>query len=169
VSALGHLPGVHVLFLGDGDPGYNERLSRRARESGVHARVHFHDSVPLERLLGYTAEADVGVSLLGGDCENHRLALPNKVFEYVAAGVPVLASALPELDRVIREYGIGWTVDSSDPADIARGLAEALRRRDDPELGSNLERAARRLNWGEERAILESAYARLANGVVGER
>ena len=59
------------------------------------------DSVPLDDLLANTAEADVGVTLLQDTCENHRLALPNKLFEYIAAGVPVVASALPEVQRLV--------------------------------------------------------------------
>ena len=67
-------------------------------------------SVSLDDLLAHTAEADVGVTLLQDTCENHRLALPNKLFEYIAAEVPVVASALPEVQRLIDAYGIGWCV-----------------------------------------------------------
>ena len=91
-----------------------------------------------------TAEADVGVSLLSDSCENHRLALPNKLFEYIAAGVPVVTSALPELERVVRGRGIGWTVDPADPADVRRGLTEALGARGDAALRARVAAAARR-------------------------
>ena len=48
----------------------------------------FLPSVPLEELLAHTAQADVGVTLLQDTCQNHRLAPPNKLFEYIAAGIP---------------------------------------------------------------------------------
>ena len=71
--------------------------------------------MPLPELLANTAEADVGVTLLQDTCENHRLALPNKLFEYIAAGVPVVASALPETQRLIESRGIGWCSTPEDP------------------------------------------------------
>ena len=79
--------------------------------------------MPLDRLLEHTADADVGVSLLQDTCENHRLALPNKVFEYVAAGVPVVVSDLPELTGLVEEHGIGWTTPPADPARSPSGCA----------------------------------------------
>ena len=66
------------------------------------------------------------MSLLEDDCENHRLALPNKVFEYIAAGVPVVVSDLPELRRLVEEHGVGWTADARRPAALAEALATAL-------------------------------------------
>ena len=64
-----------------------------------------------------------------GVCENHRLALPNKVFEYVAAGIPVVASDLPELAALVREYRIGFTV--------GRRRSGRCRRRHPPRTGSS--------------------------------
>jgi glycosyltransferase involved in cell wall biosynthesis len=161
VRALPALPASHLLFLGDGDPGFDERLAELAASLGVARRVHFLPSVALEELLAHTAEADVGVSLLEDTCDNHRLALPNKVFEYVAAGVPVVASALPELDRLVRGHGIGWTVDSGDPGDIGRGLGEALAGRADGPLRVRLGRAASELRWEREQMRLIDLYSEL--------
>ena len=75
--------------------------------AGLEGRVHFLPSVPLADLLAQTADADVGVSLLQDTCENHRLALPNKVFEYLAAGVPVVVSDLPEVAAIVRAARVG--------------------------------------------------------------
>src|SRR5215213_547355 len=138
VRAMASVPDAELVFLGDeGDPGYVDALARLARQCGLEERVHFVPSVPLEDLLSHTAEADVGVSLLEDVCENHRLALPNKLFEYVAAGVPVVGSRLPELRRLVEGRRIGWTADASDPVDIARALREALAGRHDANLANN--------------------------------
>jgi SAM-dependent methyltransferase len=124
-------------------------------------RVHVIASVPLDELLGCTADADVGVSLLQDSCENHRLALPNKLFEYIAAGVPVLTSALPEMRRLVDDHGIGWTVRPDDAGDVRRGLAEALAARGDGDLRERVRVADRELSWERERERLLGLYRRL--------
>ncbi len=101
IEALAHLEGVHLAFLGDPESGYEKELRAAVARHGVQDRVALLPSVPLSELLANTAEADVGVTLLQDTCENHRLALPNKLFEYIAASVPVVASALPETERLI--------------------------------------------------------------------
>jgi glycogen synthase len=103
----------------------------------------------------------VGVSLLEDNCDNHRLALPNKVFEYVAASVPTVASDLPELAALVNGRGIGWTVDAADPADIARGLRDALAAPRET-LAPRLEAAARELCWPVEQRRLLEVYERVA-------
>jgi glycosyltransferase involved in cell wall biosynthesis len=163
VGALALLPGdVRLVFLGDGEPGYGERLAALADRLGVRDRVHFAPSVPLERLLAHTREADVGVTLLQDTCENHRLALPNKLFEYVMGGIPVVASDLPELGAIVRSYGIGWTADPSDPEQVAAAIAVALRDGSDPAVRDALARAAAELCWPVERERLCALYAALA-------
>src|SRR4051794_20244524 len=162
VDAMTEGPGAHLVFLGSSPfSGYEDGLRARVEAAGVRERVHFLASVPLDRLLAYTADADVGVSLLQDTCENHRLALPNKVFEYVVAGVPVLASDLPELRRLVEAHGIGWTAPPGDPLAVAERLRAALDERGDPGRAERLRRAAAALSWEREQHRLLALYARL--------
>jgi glycosyltransferase involved in cell wall biosynthesis len=157
------LDGVNLVFLGDPEPGFGERLAAEIRRRGVSDRVTALASVPLARLLGHTAEADVGVTLLQDTCENHRLALPNKLFEYIAAGVPVVASALPESQRLIDAYGVGWCVAPADPRGLADALRWALTASRDRGLRERLERARGELRWSREQARLLEVYDGLQN------
>lgn len=160
VGALLHLPAdVHVVFLGSGEPAFSAQLTELARRLGVEDRVRLVDSVALGELLAWTREADVGVALLEDTCLNHRLALPNKLFEYIAAGVPVVVSDLPELRRIVNHYNIGWTATPGDPRAIAQAITQALKERDDPRLHENLARAASELRWGQESRRLTELYA----------
>ncbi|HME01563.1 MAG TPA: glycosyltransferase [Solirubrobacteraceae bacterium] len=161
VEALTRLEGVHLAFMGDPETGYGEELRAVVARHGVQDRVALLASVPLSELLANTAEADVGVTLLQDTCENHRLALPNKLFEYIAAGVPVVASALPETERLIRSTGIGWYTTPNDPDAVARALRLALAARDDEVLAERLRDAARELCWSREQHRLLGLYERL--------
>ncbi|HEX8928096.1 MAG TPA: glycosyltransferase family 4 protein [Actinomycetota bacterium] len=160
LAALALLPDTHLLFLGAEGP-YADRLNAVARERGLAARTHLVPPVSPETLRAYTAQADVGVSLLQDTCENHRLALPNKLFEYVAAGLTVVVSDLPEMARLVREHGVGFAADSADPDSVASALRRALAHRSDPELRSRLARAAAELSWEQEKPRLLAVYERL--------
>jgi glycosyltransferase involved in cell wall biosynthesis len=166
VRALRGVPGATLVFLGDeGEPGFVDTLRALAAAEGVAGRVVFLPSLPVESLLAATAEADVGVSLLQDTSENHRLALPNKVFEYLAAGVPVVVSDLPELAALVREHGVGWTVRPDDPDAVAAGLRAALGARDDDALRARVATAADALSWSREAPRLLGVYA----GLEGRR
>ena len=161
VAAAAELDDVHVVFLGDPEPGYGEGLSELIRRRGVGDRVTLFPSVALDDLLAHTAEADVGVTLLQDTCENHRLALPNKLFEYIAAGVPVVASALPEVQQLIETYGIGWCVGPDDPIELAQALSQGLSARHNPGLALRLAHASAELRWSVEQTRLLELYAAL--------
>jgi glycosyltransferase involved in cell wall biosynthesis len=163
LAALQRLPGAHLAFLGDPEPGYAAVLRRVIREQRLQDRVTLLPGVPLEELLAQTAEADVGVTLLQDTCENHRLALPNKLFEYIAAGVPVVTSALPEIQRLVEDYGVGWCVTPNDPDALAQALRIALAHRQDDALRERLRRAAEELSWSREQHRLLGLYERLAD------
>ena len=160
IRAVGLTESAHLLFLG-ADGAFAEGLRELGSGAGLDGRLHFHRPVPLAELLSYTTQADVGVSLLEDTCENHRLALPNKLFEYLAADLPVVVSDLPEMRRLVTDRRVGWVTDSSDPADIARVLAEALDERDDEALHERVREAAAELNWTHERSRLTDLYASL--------
>lgn len=162
VRALARLEGAHVLFLGPENPADLRRLRRVAERAGVAGRVHFAARVPVGQVVAVASQADVGVSLLEDTCENHRLALPNKVFDYLAAGLPVVVSELPELGRLVRDRGVGVTARPGDPADIARALSEVLDASDGDALRARVGEAAADLRWGRERRRLEDLYAELA-------
>ena len=161
LDAVSRLDDVQLAFLGDPEPGYGEWLEVEIRKRGLSDRVRLLPSAPLDELLAHTAEADVGVTLLQDTCENHRLALPNKLFEYIAARIPVVASALPETGRLVEQYGVGWCVAPDDPAALASALAAAVAAREDPALHERLERAARELRWQREKLRLTMLYDEL--------
>jgi glycosyltransferase involved in cell wall biosynthesis len=163
VRAIATLPDAHLVFLGDDDVrGFNGQLADLAGTLGAAQRVHFVASQPLEGLLELTREADLGVAMLEDSCVNHQLALPNKLFEYIAAGVPVVVSDLPEMRALVGEHRIGWTADARDPASVATALSRGLDATDLPEIRARVGDAARVLRWDVERARLEGLYERLA-------
>jgi glycosyltransferase involved in cell wall biosynthesis len=162
VRAVAQMDSAHLLFLG-ADGAFADGLRELGQGLGLDGRLHFHPPVALAGLLSFTSQADVGVSLLEDTCENHRLALPNKLFEYLAAGLPVVVSDLPEMRRLVGERGVGWTTDPGDPADIARVLGVALTDRDDTGLHERVRAAAAELNWAHERSRLTGLYAALGD------
>lgn len=159
IDAVATLPDVHLVFLGDGTPAHVADLQDRVRRCGVGDRVHFAPAVPLAELLANTAQADVGVTLLQDTCENHRLALPNKLFEYLAAGVPVVASDLPEMARVVEGADVGATVAQDDRDAVAAGIASVLeRRRSSDGWLDRVAAAGAELRWDRERRRLTDLY-----------
>ncbi len=157
LRALALLPDAHLLFLGAGDRDVG-RLGIVAEDCGVATRTHFVGPVSPEALLSYTAQADVGISLLEDSCDNHRLALPNKLFEYVAAGLPVVVSELPEAARLVRERRIGFPADPGDPSSVAAALRTALSQRSDEGLRGRLTEAGAELSWEREKKHLLAVY-----------
>jgi glycosyltransferase involved in cell wall biosynthesis len=163
LDAMTLLPEAHLLLLGAAGP-HAENLIGSAAARGLAPRTHLLAPVAPEALLSHTAQADVGVSLLEDSCENHRLALPNKLFEYLAAGLPVVVSDLPEAARLVRERGVGWCAAPGDPASVAATLRTALARRGDEALRDRLGRAAAELSWQREKQRLLAVYEDLAAG-----
>jgi glycosyltransferase involved in cell wall biosynthesis len=156
VRAMARLPRAHVLFLGADDGDFAAGLRELARELGVEERFHLRPSVPTAQIRAYTRQASVGVTLLEGTCENHQLALPNKLFEYLAAQVPVVASDLPEMQRVVSGLPAVTSVDPADPDSVAGGLRTAI------EAGPS---GPSPFEWAEDAARLTAVYA----GLAGDR
>ena len=108
-----------------------------------------------------TALRSAGLALvtLEPGCGNHEIALPNKLFHAVSAGVPVVASDVGELARTVRAHGLGVLYRAGDPASLVGAVEEARRRY--PELVAAVGRAAEELSWPRDRATLLRVYAGL--------
>lgn len=97
-------------------------IARSAASPRYAARVRMVEPVPPAELLDWTASADVMLVAIQPTSLNHRYSTPTKLWEAIAAGVPVVASDLPGMAAIVRETGCGVLVDPTDPADIARGI-----------------------------------------------
>lgn len=144
--------GYVVVLMGYGSLA--PLLEAEARSGGAFL---FHPAVSPDILLSYTASADVGVCLIQANCLSYRLCLPNKMFEYIMAGVPVLASDLPDMRRVIDEGGVGVCIDIWDPQSIRDAVvrADAMRGAD---LLTRLDDVARSYSWEAQEERLVAAY-----------
>lgn len=124
LQAMQHVTGATLVFLGDGP--LRLTLEAAVAQYGVQNRVRFKAAVLPHELHAFTCSADIGVTLLEDTCLNHRYALPNKLFEYLMAGVPVLGSNLPEVGGLVEEYGVGRIVDAANPVEIASVLQQMV-------------------------------------------
>lgn len=119
VRAMRHLnrDDIHLVILGDGQLSLVlKRLIRRFR---LGTRVHLHRAVPQRELLALSASADAGVIPYQAICLNNLYCTPNKLFEFISAGLPILASDLPELRRLVAGNAIGRVTDLSTDKKIA--------------------------------------------------
>ncbi|MDT7856222.1 glycosyltransferase family 4 protein [Rubrivirga sp. S365] len=121
VEAARRVDGVRLVVIGEGELW--DDLARLGAPLGD--RFRLHPFVPPDALAALTPGADLGACLIEPLTESLRLSLPNKLFEYLAAGVPVIASPLPEIRRVV-ERGVGVLADPADPAAVAAALRRAL-------------------------------------------
>jgi glycosyltransferase involved in cell wall biosynthesis len=103
--------------------------------------------------LGISLEEDLGL--------NYRFALPNKLFDYIQAGVPVLVSNLPEMRYIVEHYQIGAIAETHQRKDLAEIMKTALFDQSKIALWKeNLPKAAKELCWENEEAILREVYRR---------
>ena len=153
-------PGAVLVFLGNGV--LVSLLRERARSLNLENRVYFHPAVESSALPMWTADATIGVHPMEGFCLNHQLALPNKIFEYIQAQLPVLVSNLPEMREIVRVYGVGKIFQDGDATNLALQLDTIL---GDINLLNRYKRAARtaagELNWEKEKTKLIKTYRKL--------
>lgn len=123
-------------------------------------RAEMSGSVPMDEAAQRIAAAGLSLVTLAPGWENHDLAMPNKVFQAVSLGVPVVASDLGELGALVREFGIGTLYRPGDADSLADAVARAVDSY--PDLRSAVIRAQAELTWEVDAARLVEVYARLA-------
>lgn len=125
-----------------------EQLGKRAKN------VVFRETVPMLQIVDTLEQYDCGYVAYPPTIMNLAYALPNKFFEYLAAGIPVIVNSGSEMARIVEEYSCGVVVDSSSPLELRKSL-ESLDAGRLLFLEEGVKRAQNALNWSEESAVLK--------------
>lgn len=158
VLAMKYLQDVVLLIVGSGD--VISRLKEMVAEEKLQHNVILTGKVPQERLKQYTVVADLGITLDKPTNINYRFSLPNKVFDYIHAGIPVVCSDLPEVAKIVRDYQVGVVCTSFDPQNIAGVIRSALTSRDYLLWERNTIKAGEELCWETDEVELKRVYSK---------
>ena len=148
-----------LLIVGSGD--VIDTLKSKVKQLQLQKRVIFKPKQPYEELMQYTVHADLGLTLDKDTNLNYRYSLPNKIFDYIHAGIPVLASSLPEIEKIIKQYNIGDFIPSHNPKSIAAKVNEIVENKTlMNDWRKNLIFAARDLSWEKEEQTIKMVYSK---------
>ena len=157
VEALASLDARHHLaIVGIRAPRADDQLLADAERAGVAARVHLLPPVPGDDVPALLKGADVVVLPGPPGCRSYELAMPNKLFEAVQAGVAIAVSdRRPSMAAFVAEHGLGAAYDVFDPSSLARAIAAAQAARPDPR---DLAELQRRYSWEAQEQVLAEVY-----------
>ena len=159
------VPNAYFVFIGGGR--LEASLRSIVAELRVEERVRFIPTVALAELPSYTASADIGVQPIENTCLNHYTTDSNKLFEYVQAGLPVVASNLPEIRRVVREHDLGLLVPPGDSAALSAALRELVADRSKRQYyAAQSRKASAALSWESQEHELLALYERVLSNPV---
>ncbi|AFH48972.1 Glycosyltransferase [Ignavibacterium album JCM 16511] len=138
-----------LVILGSGEMlSYYKNLSNKM---GLDNKVFFIGKIPQEKLLDYTAGAFAGLSLIENVSMSYYYALPNKLFEYIMAEIPVITTDLPQMKKIIEEFEVGFTIPEGKINELINVLSKLSTDKNLYfQLKLNCRKASQTLNWGDE-------------------
>lgn len=151
-----------VVLMG---PASNARYAQGIRDLADKSdgRVVVAPPVPGSEVVAHATSADIGLVPQRAWTRNAALGLPNKLFECLAAGLPIVANDVPALRAVVTQYEVGLLCNGSQPVEIARAVRELA---DDPQrreaMAANARRAATDFSWERQRQVLIESFSALA-------
>lgn len=113
---------IHLVLIGDG-PLKKELITISKKLNNV----HFIPTVKQKELIYYTVSADIGVLLIEATNKSKELTLPNKVFEYMNAGIPYVTNNRPEALKIIYKYNCGFVFSDKNPKSIGQQFQEVIK------------------------------------------
>jgi glycosyltransferase involved in cell wall biosynthesis len=155
LEAMAFMDGTILLVIGGGDAMPALRL--RAQMPDLAQKVIFKPRMPYSAMMRFTALADLGLSLDKDSNINYRYSLPNKVFDYVGAGIPMLVSDLVEVRNFVLENDLGVVASQHDPRYLSGLITATLA--DTHALArfrKNALRIRMKLHWQDEYKVIEN-------------
>lgn len=162
VDAMRHVQNNSVVLVILGDGVLLHSLQAKAQSAGLSGKVYFHPAVAQKDLLAFTVAADAGVIPYQATCLNNHYCTPNKLFEFIAASLPILASDLPEIRKMVKGQQIGLVGDTNTPEKLASLIDNFFS--DEQRFASwqtNLATVRKQICWEEEEKKLVKIYEAL--------
>lgn len=160
ISAMTKYDNASLIIIGTGD--VIEDLKNRVLLNGISGRVRFLPKMPWDDMMRYTKSADAGFSLDKNTNINYRFSLPNKLFDYISAGIPVIAGDLPEVSGIITDHSCGIIIPEISPDEIVQAIRLLDENRDLLKiLKQNAKEASAELSWEKESAKVRELYLKI--------
>ena len=157
ILAMHYVENAKLIIAGDGD--IKADLESFTIKENLQNKINFTGRLSIEELSDLTPKADLGLSIEEDLGLNYRFALPNKLFDYIQAQVPVLISNLPEMSAIVEKYKIGEITESLEPQFLATKITDALNNQEKRKVWiKNLPFAANELNWEKEEKIIHEIF-----------
>ena len=149
IDAMPYVKDAQLLIIGSGD--IKKQLMEKVEAMQLNHKVSFVDKMKPEALLSYTRQADLGLCLLENKGLSYYYALPNRIFDYINAGIPVLATRFPEIEAIVDTYQTGVLIDNYEPESLAQTINKML---EAPYPTEHFQSLASKFCWENEEKIL---------------
>jgi glycosyltransferase involved in cell wall biosynthesis len=155
IDAMEYLENHLLIIAGNGDIYTN--LKERSKSKLTENKVHFLGKLLPSELQKITPLADIGLSLEEDLGLNYRYALPNKIFDYIQAEIPILVSNLPEMKQIVIKYKVGEIIKLRTPQALAYQIQTMLKN----EYSESILKAKQELTWDHEKIMLQNIFKNL--------
>ncbi len=157
IKCMQYIENTKLLIVGTGD--LEDELKALTNKLKLNDKVEFTGRIPFENLMKITSTADLGISIEDKAGDNYNFGLPNKLFDYINAEIPVLVSSLNEMLKIINKYKVGEIAVNDNPKDIAKQIIEILNSdKKLQEYSENCKRAKEELCWENQEDTLFGLY-----------
>jgi glycosyltransferase involved in cell wall biosynthesis len=157
ILSMKSIKNARLVLAGDGD--IRKQLEELVQTENLQNKVSFTGRLSIEELKILTPTADLGLSIEEDLGLNYRFALPNKLFDYIQAQVPVLVTNLPEMAAIVQQYKVGEITDSLEPEMLAGKISDCLENEEKIKIWlQNLPKAASELTWENEEGVIREIF-----------
>lgn len=124
IQAMPYIKNAHLVIIGDGD--IKEKLEMLTHELNLNDKICFLGKILPDELMKYTAKADLGLCLLENRGLSYYYSLPNRIFDYIQADIPVLATDFPEIRDIVETHKTGILINHYEPEYLAQVISKIL-------------------------------------------